>query len=106
MSLFAEIAYFIRDWWVIIAAFFGVIMAGYQGVQKITDALRSIRFQLEKINDKFLESERERTKIWSKLDDHDRVLDNLVVDMARTQERSKVNEKDLEDLERRVDKIE
>lgn len=106
MDLFSEIAYFIRDWWVIIAAFFGLIMAGYQGVQKITEALRSIRFQLERINEKFLESERELTKIWSKLEDHDHVIDELVVDMARTQERSKVNEKDLEGLEKRVHNIE
>ena len=106
MDVFMELAYFVKDWWFLIAAFFGAMMAGYQGVQKITDALRSIRFQLEKINDRFLQSEQERVKIWSKLDDHDRVLDGLVIDMARTQERSKVNEKDLEDLERRVDKIE
>lgn len=103
MNIFIEIAYFIRDWWPLVAAFFGALIAGYKGVSAITDSLRRITNQLERLNDKLLDFEQDRTKIWGKLDLHEDMIDNIKIDMAKYSGHISEAEKNIKDLYGKVD---
>lgn len=104
MNLFIEIAYFIRDWWPLVAAFFSILFAGYKGVATITASLRRITNQLERLNDKLAEFERDRAKIWDKLDVHEEVLDQLTLELSKNSDHIAEAEKDIENLYREVKK--
>lgn len=98
MDALTEIAYFIRDWWPLVAAFFSIFIAGYKGVGTITDSLRRITNQLERLNDKLTDFEKDRAKIWDKLEAHDVALDQIAIDIAKNTEHIKEAEKDIERL--------
>lgn len=102
MELFTQLMYFIKEWWVIIVAVVGLISTGWKGVNKVTESLRQIKLQLERLNDKLTDFDTDRAKMWDKLEAHDERLDDLKLIASKNSDHISENEKDIENLYREV----